>query len=94
MADYFNSPWRKTLLPFLYPLAVVLATPSYALYISFVAIRKIVDPAYKANDMWNGVSLTGQLPGYLKFSEITMESETQLILGNKHHNMLYLSVLI
>ena len=82
MADYFNSGWRKALLPLLYPLAVIVATPSYVVYVSCVAIRKIVDPVYKADDMWNGKSLTGQLPGFLKFSEITMESETQLILGN------------
>ena len=79
--DYFSG-WRKALLLFVYPLAVIPATPSYLLYICFVAIRRIEDPAYQALDTWNGRRLKGQLPGFLKFSEITMESETQLILGS------------
>ena len=83
IADNFSG-WRKALLPFLYLPAIIMATPSYVLYVSFVAVRKIVDPAYQADDMWNGKDLNGQLPAFLKFSEITMESETQLILGNSH----------
>ena len=81
LEDYFSG-WRKALLLFVYPLAVIMATPSYVLYICFVAIRRIGDPAYQAHDKWNGRTLEGQLPGFLKFSEITIESETQLILGN------------
>ena len=62
-------------MPFVYPLAVIVATPSYVAYICFVAIRKILDIDYQPEDF------NGQLPGVLKFSESTLESETQLILG-------------
>ena len=54
-----------------------MATPSYVAYICFVAIRKILDVDYQPEDG----NMKGQLPGFLKFSEITLESETQLILG-------------
>ena len=92
--DHFSG-WRKFLLPFIYPVAVIVATPSYVAYICYIAIRRIVDTAYQPegqlpgflrkivdidyqpDDSFNGVNL----PGFLKFSEITLESETQLILG-------------
>ena len=82
--DFFWG-WRKALLPLVYPLAVILATPSYVLYISFVALMKIIDPTHKTQDAWNGANFKGQLPGFLKFSEISMESETQLVLGNNSY---------
>jgi len=84
------SGWKKFLLPVVYPVAVILATPSYVGYICFVAIRKIIDIEYQPDDDvgWNGdplvsksVGSEGQLTDLLKFSEITLESETQLILG-------------
>ena len=79
--DYFRG-WKKFLLPFVYPIAVIVATPSYVGYICYVAIRRIVDIEYQLDDSLNGVKgFKGQLPGILKFSEITLESETQLILG-------------
>ena len=74
--DHFRG-WKKFLLPFVYPLAVIVATPSYVAYICYVAIRRILNVDYQPED---GPS-NGQLPGLLKFSEITLESETQLILG-------------
>ena len=76
--DHFSG-WRKVLLPFAYPVAVIVATPSYVACICFVAIRRILDIEYQGN--WDG-----QLTGYLKFHEITLESETQLILG-EHRNL-------
>ena len=75
--DKHFSGWRKFLLPFVYPVAVIVATPSYVAYICFVALRRILDIEYQPDDG----HLKGQLPGILKFSEITLESETQLILG-------------
>ena len=80
VVDKYFSGWRKFLLPFVYPVAVIVATPSYVAYICFVAIRKILDIDYQPEDF------NGQLPGVLKFSEITLESETQLILG-EHRNL-------
>ena len=76
MTNHFSG-WRKFLLPFVYPLAVIVATPSYVAYICFVAIRRILDIDYQPEDG----RAKGQLTGILKFSEITLESETQLILG-------------
>ena len=79
--EHFRG-WKKFLLPFVYPIAVIVATPSYVAYICYVAIRRIVDIEYQLDDSFNGVKgFKGQLPGILKFSEITLESETQLILG-------------
>ena len=75
--DKHFSGWRKFLLPFVYPVAVIVATPSYVAYICFIACRRIIDTEYQPEDS----HLSGQLPGFLKFSEITLESETQLILG-------------
>ena len=74
--DHFSG-WKKFLLPFVYPVAVIVATPSYVAYICYIAIRRILDIEYQPDDG----HLKGQLPGILKFSEITLESETQLILG-------------
>ena len=74
--EHFRG-WKKFLLPFVYPVAVIVATPSYVAYICFIACRRIIDTEYQPE---NG-RLKGQLPGFLKFSEITLESETQLILG-------------
>ena len=73
---YFKG-WKKALLPFVYPIVVIMATPSYISYICYVAVRKIVATDYQPDDG----PAKGQLTGFLKFSEITMESETQLILG-------------
>ena len=71
------SGWKKFLLPLVYPITVIVATPSYVAYICFVASRRILDIKYHPEDG----NLKGQLYGILKFSEITLESETQLILG-------------
>ena len=86
VVDKYFSGWKKFLLPFVYPVAVIVATPSYVGYICYVAIRRTVDIEYQLDDSFNGVrKFSGQLPGFLKFSEITLESETQLILG-EHRN--------
>ena len=55
--DFFWG-WRKALLPLVYPRAVILA------------LLKIINPTHKTKDVWNGADLKGQLPGFLKFSEI------------------------
>ena len=77
VVDKYFRGWKKFLLPFVYPVAVIVATPSYVGYICYVAIRRTVDIEYQPEDG----NLKGQLPGLLKFSEITLKSETQLILG-------------
>ena len=74
--DHFSG-WKKFLLPFVYLVAVIVATPSYVAYICYIACRRIIDTEYQPEDS----QFSGQLPGFLKFSEITLESETQLILG-------------
>ena len=80
--------WKKFLLPFVYPVAVIVATPSYVAYICFIACRRILDIDYQPDDSFNGSNeFKGQLPGFLKFSEITLESETQLILGECKKNL-------
>ena len=87
LEKYFHG-WKKFLLPFVYPIAVILATPSYVGYICYVAIRRTVDIEYQLDDSFNGRdALRGQLPGILKFSEITLESETQLILGEYKNSL-------
>ena len=80
--DKHFSGWKKFLLPLVYPITVIVATPSYVAYICFIACRRIIDTEYQPDDSFNGAeNFGGQLPGFLKFSEITLESETQLILG-------------
>ena len=83
VADDHFSGWKKFLLPFVYPIAVIVATPSYVAYICFVAMRRILNTEYQPTIS----QLGNQLPGLLKFSEITLESETQLILG-EHRNLM------
>ena len=85
--NYFRGCWKKFCLLLIYPIAVILATPSYVCYICFVATRRIVDIEYRPYDPFRN-AFKGQFPGILKFSEITLESETQLILGECHENLI------
>ena len=75
--DHFSG-WKKFLLPLVYPITVIVATPSYVAYIVYIAIRRIADTEYQGTE--DGF-FDAHLPGFLKYSEITLESETQLILG-------------
>ena len=88
--DKYFRGWKKFLLPFVYPVAVIVATPSYVAYICYVAIRRTVDLEYQPDDSFDGGDgPNGQLPGIFKFSEITLESEIQLILGDHNNPVQY-----
>ena len=95
VVESYFSGWKKFLLPYVYPVAVILATPSYVSYICYVAIRRIVDIEYQPDDSFNDTTTKakGLLPEFLKFCEITLESETQLILGESHNNLIKTQIL-
>ena len=78
------------LLPLLAPLAIVLATSAYILYVVFVFAKRVKEPSYVSNHFdklfmglgaWKGKSRFAQPADLLKVFEAVLEANIQAIIG-------------